>query len=259
MTALTTTVDSCAHRNDVTAVWDRLWSSSHSIQKDDELLHRERESHRWRLVTDRVLRTFSSFHGLRVLELGSGRGDLATLCAEQGANVTLLDASKRALQQAGARFDRLGLRATHITGDLFHSAPNGAFDLVISSGVIEHFRGADRTAAVKAHQSALSRGGMAVISVPNAHCMPYRTWKAWLELRGSWPYGFERPYSRRELARRAREAGFQRSEVHGCGFWQSMGDQLVPLVMGGSPRRWQHESMMDHSMGLSLVLFGWNL
>jgi hypothetical protein len=89
--------------------------------------------------------------------------------------------------------------------------------------------------------------------------MPYRIWKAWLELRGNWPYGFERPYSRRELTRRAHEAGLKQTEVHGCGFWQALGDQFLPLLVGVEPKRWPHESMLDHSMGLSLVMFGWKL
>lgn len=258
MTALATKVDRRAHRNDVTQVWDRLWTGPHTDQKDDELLGRERESTRWRIMTSCILRTFATFRGLRVIELGSGRGDLSTLCAEQGADVTLLDASDRALDQAGRRFERLGLRAKFITGDLFTSAAAESYDLAISSGVIEHFRGADRTAAIKAHKTALSKSGLAVISVPNAHCVPYRLWKAWLELRGRWPYGFERPYARGELRRRAQEVGLKRVEVHGCGFRQSLGDQFLPLLMGGPPRRCTRNSVFDHSMGLSLVLFGWN-
>jgi hypothetical protein len=98
---------------------------------------------------------------------------------------------------------------------------------------------------------------MAIISVPNARCIPYRIWKSWLELRGCWPYGFEKPYSRRELSRRARQAGFCTIEVRGCGFHQALHDQFLSLFRT-SGKRDERDSILDELWGLSLVLFGWN-
>lgn len=259
MSAIATTVDPRAQREDVSRVWDRLWTASHSDTKDDELLHRERQSKRWSAIRGRVLGTFGSFRNLRTIELGSGRGDLSALFAEQGASVTLLDSSEKALDHARRRFDRLELFAEYQCGDMFTSVPQSSFDIAISSGVIEHFRDRERSAAIAAHHGALRPGGMAIISVPHSQCIPYRIWKAWLELRGSWPYGFELPYNRRELNRRARETGFQRTEIVGCGFRQALGDQLIPLLTGSAPRKSNRNSIFDGPMGLSLVLFGWTV
>jgi hypothetical protein len=99
---------------------------------------------------------------------------------------------------------------------------------------------------------------MAIISVPNAHCPPYRIWKAWLELRSCWPYGYEKPYSRRELMRRARKVGFHRFEVRGCGFRQALSDQLITLFTGRRTKKNAADSFLDDRMGLSLVYFGWS-
>lgn len=255
MTAIAT-ADPRAHQARVVEVWDQLWVNQPSDAKDDELLARERASRRWCLIVDRLQNTFGRLQGIRTIELGSGRGDLSALLAQEGAEVTLLDSSDRALDQARARFDRLGLPARFQKGDLF-ALPQCDFDIALSSGVIEHFRGEQRTHAVKAHYDALRDGGLAIISVPNAHCPPYRIWKKWLELRRCWPYGFEQPYSRRELKLRARDVGFHRHEVRGCGFRQSLADQFLPLFTGRRKRKCDPDSMLDDSLGLSLVLFGW--
>ena len=56
----------------------------------------------------------------------------------------------------------------------------------------------------RAHVEAIRPGGMVAISVPNAHCLPYRLNKWQLEARGAWPWGFEQPFTRAELDRIAR-------------------------------------------------------
>lgn len=258
MTAIAT-ADPRAHQSQVAQVWDQLWTHQPTNARDDDLLARERASKRWRLMVEHIRNMFGRLDGLRTIELGSGRGDLSALLAREGAEVTLLDASDRALDQARARFDRLGLPAKFERGDLFKgSALQAGFDVALSSGVIEHFPGRQRTEAIRAHANAVREGGLTIISVPNAHCVPYRIWKAWLEWRQSWPYGFERPYPRRELLRRAREAGLLRVEVRGCGFRQSLSDQFLPLLSGRRTLKCMPDSLLDDRMGLSLVLFGWN-
>jgi len=240
------------------AVWDQLWRHAPSDARDDVLLDRERRNPRWTMILRRLEAAFGAVEGLRTIELGSGRGDLSALLAERGAKVTLLDTSDLALGQARRRFERLGLQATYERGDLFDvcATRRGRFDVGLSSGVIEHFRGEDRTRALRAHSVVLRRGGLAVISVPNARCVPYRLWKLYLELRGWWPYGFERPYARSEMLRRAKEAGLTQLEVRCTGFWQSVGDHWGRSVLGRGPDWVDRPSCLDSVMGMSLILFG---
>ncbi len=244
---------------DVPATWDRLWRYAPTDERDDTLLDRERRAPRWSLIRDRLTATFGTLRGLQTLELGSGRGDLSTLLAMEGAEVTLLDTSNRALDQARHRFDRLGLPARFERGDLFSPSAElrGRFDVALSSGVIEHFERDARTEAFRAHADTLNRRGVAVISVPNAWCPSYRFWKSYYELRGWWPYGMEIPYSRREMIRRGRTAGFHRVEVQGVGFWQSIGDHLGRGLLGRGPDWVARPSSLDSAMGMSLVFLGW--
>ncbi len=237
-------------------VWDRLWRDEPSRAKDDALLARERAGPRFNEMVAKLTARFGAVEGLRTIELGSGRGDLSILLAELGARVTLVDTSLRALDQARARFDRLGLSAELCEADLFDvPAAVKNSEVAISSGVIEHFRGDDRTQAIRAHYQVLGPGGMTVISVPHARCVPSRIWKKYLELRGWWPYGMEIPYRKRELAGRAEAAGFLQTEVRCTGFLQSLGGQCIQPLWGRRPGWSDRTSWLDSALGLTLTLY----
>ncbi|MCO6437537.1 MAG: class I SAM-dependent methyltransferase [Phycisphaerae bacterium] len=255
MTAPSVTVNTTAHDP---AVWDRVWQREVPVVKDDAILDRERRGPRWKLVRGAVTGRFGSFRGLRCIELGSGRGDLSVLMAEQGANVTLFDYSDTALDAAQRRFDRLGLQAEFLRGDFLNDrSVEDSFDVASSLGVIEHFRGDDRTRTVRAHLNALRPGGLAVISVPHAACIPYRIWKFYLERRGRWPYGTELPYSKTELGRRCVQAGFEEVALHTFGFWQSVGDHWVKQFTPYRPDWSASRSIWDRWMGLVLLAMAW--
>jgi SAM-dependent methyltransferase len=241
----------------VAGVWNQLWDHAPSQRKDDWLIERESRSPRWSAIAQRLLTAFGTIGGLRTIELGSGRGDLSVLLAQGGAKVTLLDISEKALVQARQRFERLRLPAEFIQAD-FHateSLPVNAFDVAVSSGVIEHFEEGERTRSVRAHLELLRAGGMTIISVPNARCAPYRLWKKYLELRGCWPYGVEIPYTRRELVSRIEQAGGVSEGVLGVGFWQSVGDHWVRNILKGRADWVDRRSILDSAFGMSLLAF----
>ncbi|MCH7592726.1 MAG: class I SAM-dependent methyltransferase [Planctomycetes bacterium] len=239
--------------------WERVWRSEPTAAKDATLLARERASKRWALIVERLEATFGSIRSLSAVELGSGRGDLSALLAERGAEVTLVDSCEQALDQARTRFDRLGLAARFEQADFLDPAfaRRRRYDISLSSGVIEHFIRDERTRSIRAHQVVLEEHGMAIISVPHAHCPPYRLWKRYLELRGWWPYGVEIPYAKRELVRRAREAGFASTETQCTGLLQSIGSHWVQRLFGVRPAWTDGSCALDSLMGSTLILFGW--
>lgn len=248
--------DPCASPRPGDGVWNDIWGQRCLREKDGSVLDRERKGPRWALIRTAILRKFGRIAGLRSIELGCGRGDLSALLAQEGADVTLLDASTMALQHAAARFRGLQLPATSIHADMraLPTVLKGRFDLVLSLGVIEHFRGAARDRALRAHFDVLHRGGLGMVGVPNAACPPYRLWKTCLETIRWWPYGLEIPYTRRELKTRAVRAGFRRVDIACTGFWQAVGD----FWLGGLLRRpvdWATvRSRFDRRWGANLVL-----
>ena len=183
-------------------LWDSLWNDP-AYRKDDVWgLEKERLGPRWRRLSRLVQDKVGEFESTRGVELGAGAGKVALLCALEGADVTLVDYSEGALERARALFDRFGARATFIHGDLFDlpSELLGAYDVSMSFGLTEHFQGDARRAANVAHLDVLRDSGLTFIAVPNALNPPYRAYKWVSETLGTWKYGEEYPYRRRELA-----------------------------------------------------------
>jgi len=240
-------------------VWNRLWRPQPDAARDAALLERERAGGRWKTTASILVKAFGSLRNVCSIELGSGRGDFSALLAMDGASVTLVDYSEKALAEARSRFDRLNLPAEFVRADMLGDLSElaGRFNFSVSLGVVEHFVGAARTQVVRAHHDVLADGGLAMISVPNAHCLPYRLWKLLLEIRGWWPYGLEIPYSKRELTSRAKRAGLCRIETSCVGFWQSVGDCWGRSVFHRDCDWSQRVSRLDAAMGLALQLYGW--
>jgi SAM-dependent methyltransferase len=86
---------------------------------------------------DRFL-TDKSWQGLKVLELGSGRGGVGLHLARLGADVTLVDFSPSALEQAQALFSQEGYQVSTHAADVTHPDIrfNTDFDLIIDSHLL---------------------------------------------------------------------------------------------------------------------------
>lgn len=99
----------------------------------------------------------------RILELGAGDGWQASLLALQGFAVTAVDVASSVSS------------ATHIPVTIYDGRtlpfPDGSFDAVYSSNVLEHIEDFDRIQAELAR--VLTPDGMAV------HCVPSATWRFW--------------------------------------------------------------------------------
>lgn len=191
-------------------VWDKVWDDPGLSAMDEQLLATERATVRWQRTLAVIEQQFGSVRGLRVLEIGAGAGTYAALLAEQGAEVTLLDYSPRALATAKVFFRNNKLRASFVEGDALKmpaSITKKSFDVSISVGLTEHFRGEERTLINKNHLEVLRDGGLALICVPNAYNFPYRIFKLFSEWTGTWQFGEEYPYTRGELKRLSNQIG----------------------------------------------------
>jgi SAM-dependent methyltransferase len=103
----------------------------------------------------------------RILELGGGASRILPYLARQlGFKVTGSDFSPSGCSLLQANLKLQNVAGDVVCEDLFHSSlASDAFDVVYSSGLIEHF---DDTAAVVAeHVRLLKPGGVLVLMVPN--------------------------------------------------------------------------------------------
>jgi len=198
----------CRYSRDVerAADWDAQWRAE---PLEPAAAQAEERTPRWRAQERLVRERFGGFDGLNAVEVGSGRGLNGLLYAVRGAEVTLVDSSRLALEQAAELFAAFGAEPRTVEADLFAlpAGLKGRFEVAMSFGVCEHFLQERRLAAIKAHLELVRPGGLALLGVPNRHAPAYRLWLATLKRRGTWPLGTEEPFSSTELVALARAAG----------------------------------------------------
>ena len=117
----------------------------------------------------RRLRELGLGKGSRVLEIGCGGSIwLPYFAREHGFEVAGLDYSERGCAAAEQVLQREGVKGKVVCGDMFDPPPKdmaGAFDMVTSFGVVEHFT--DTAGAVAACARFLRPGGVMMTIIPN--------------------------------------------------------------------------------------------
>ncbi len=102
--------------------------------------------------------------GRTALDVGCGAGLLTEPLARLGARATGVDASPEVIEIARAHAASVGLDIDYRVGDV--QQLEGQFDLVTAMEVIEHV--ADPAAFIAALAARLARGGLLILSTPNA-------------------------------------------------------------------------------------------
>src|SRR3990167_7426662 len=131
-----------------------------------------------------------NLRGKRVLEVGSGGGQSSAYLASNGAQVHLLDISKKALQFSKKYFASRGLPVKLYLQNAFSMkfAPE-SFDYVWNGGVLEHFDDNEKILMLKKMWNIVKPGGKLLVTVPNAHELPFMIAKKILQLRNKWTFG----------------------------------------------------------------------
>jgi len=153
--------------------------------------------------------------GLRVLEVGCSFGHMTEYLAEQPevAALTTFDTDAAFVDLTRAKVDELGLSVVrevrHLDQDATRRLPwaDGAFDLVLAVGVVEHLPVRWRRAQVDEYYRVLAPGGhIAILDTPN-RWFPLETHSVglplvqWLPARLAWRYArLGRPRSYRGVS-----------------------------------------------------------
>tara|TARA_B100001250_G_scaffold213427_1_gene183055 strand:- start:9080 stop:9949 length:870 start_codon:yes stop_codon:yes gene_type:complete len=164
---------------------------------------------------------FSSFKNLKIVEIGGGMGKLSLLLAQKGAKITIIDNSEKAKDLCNEMFVHYGLKPPEfIIANAFDLPPNliSKFDISISTGLIEHFKGQERHDIVKAHYDVIKSKGITLISVPHKYSFPYKIYKFFAEIYSTWEWGPEYPFTKNELLNFSKAAGFSKNEVFATDF-----------------------------------------
>lgn len=147
--------------------------------------------------------------GERVLDIGAGKGELAhDLAAQRDATVVGIDSDRSHVDFARSRFTHE--RITFLQGNALEALPDGSFDVVVLSNVLEHLR--PRVAFLR-NVVASARPKRVLIRVP----VYARDWtvplKAELGLRAYWEPDHEIEYDPESLRAELDEAGLEITEL----------------------------------------------
>ena len=255
-------------RKNTAALWDQYWEKEVPVEKDIFALAYEECTISWQQIEKAILAQFGSFAGLKVVEIGAGAGTNSGLMAKRHAAVTVIDYSDAALNRSHEFFTHNGLFAEFVKQDVF-TLPEGMlnnYDVSMSYGFAEHFKGHDRLRVFKSHFDLINKGGMAVIAVPNKYNLPYRVFKLVAERLNRWLVGEEYPFSRKELSDLCRKIEIKDYHIYGDSFVSSFSflDPLKrdfvrrSLHLGNyyqvSRLRRQKVSFLDKWFGYALIL-----
>lgn len=188
--------------------WDGLWEEGELPRPVDPRgpglnNYVARRFHRY---FDRHFRELGLGDGARLLEVGCARSAwLPYFRREFGFRVAGLDYSEIGCRQARAVLARAGVEGEIVLGDLFDPPDRilGAFDVVVSFGVVEHFD--DTAAALRAMARLLRPEGLLFVNIPNLAGVlgPLQ------RLLHRETYELHVPMDREALARAHREAGLE--------------------------------------------------
>jgi len=101
--------------------------------------------------------------GERVLDVGCGTGQFTAAAAQAGASVVGVEVAQAALRRARGAHPHLDFRLTSFDGPL--EFPDGSFDVVWASEVIEHI--ADTARWLSEVRRVLAPGGRLLVTTPD--------------------------------------------------------------------------------------------
>ena len=171
--------------------WDNWWSIKFS---QNSFLYKLWHYFLWRAY-ERLLSSIDLKRGCRVLELGSGSGRISLQMAQKyGCEVTLIDNSRSAIEQAKRHFKDCGIEARFIHSDLLDINIKEEYDLVHSEGLIEHFSPDVMNQVMLVHTNAVHKGGYVITFAPTPSTVyGITTWL--MKATKNWYFGYEVPIS----------------------------------------------------------------
>lgn len=237
-------------------VWDKYWQETKFDNK--LILNNLKESFFWKQLKIELLKDFGTLKNIKILELGSGRGEMSLLMALEGADITLIDESEFALKEAKKLYSEFNCKVNLIKKSIF-DIKKADYDITLSFGLAEHFKDEKRFEVFKKHYDCVKEKGLIILSVPNSKSFPYRIYKFIAQLFGFWKYGEEIPYSEEELNKIAEKLNIKNYKIIRSSFLNAFYHFLIinPLkLLGLNLKERFMDSKILNKYGYALVFIG---
>ena len=144
----------------------------------------------------------------QILDVGSGTAIASAYFAQMGAEVTLIDISKKALAFGRKYFRYKNIRGKFLRQNAFNMQFSANyFDVVWNGGVIEHFVDADKLLMIQKMWRLVKPGGLLLITAPNFWDIPFMLAKQILLWRKRWNFGEEDDLTQTRLKKLFIQAG----------------------------------------------------
>ncbi|MDW8207695.1 MAG: class I SAM-dependent methyltransferase [Chloroherpetonaceae bacterium] len=135
----------------------------------------EDERQRMAAITALMALWRETAEGLRILDLGCGRGWLTHQLSRYG-QVVGVDPVPAAIERARSLFPALDFRVAD-AGSALAQFGAEAFDLIVSSEVIEHIPDAEKRDFLRTIRQMLAPGGALILTTPRGEA--WRGWRYW--------------------------------------------------------------------------------
>lgn len=171
-----------------------------------------------------ILKCLGDVRNKKIIEVGSGSGQMSAYLASNGGMVHLVDISKKSLDFSKRYFLSKKLMVKTYQQDAFAMKfPKESFDIVWNGGVIEHFEDFKKIELINKMWKLVKPGGKLLIMVPNANDLPFMIAKRILELRKKWAFGKEDDLTKKRMTKLAMGAGINNFLIYAynpvVGYW----------------------------------------
>lgn len=164
----------------------------------------------YRIILGVISNHISSFIDKTILDAGCGAGTVSLYLASQGANITGIDISRKAIESCkkSAKTLKLTDKTKFICNTIEKVKFRQKFDAIICSEVIEHI--ARDKAFLKIIHRLLKKNGILILSTPSINAPLY---KIGLAQNFDKRVGHLRRYSRQQISNLIKKSGFIIEEV----------------------------------------------
>lgn len=198
--------------------WDNHWIRMIDYYKKNNEIFEIRD--KWDFYCNEALHNHykgivKNFTNLKCIECGCGGGYESSLMARDGAEVTILDYSEKAIEYAKIVSRRVGVlnKIRFVNNDILDFDTKEKYGLVWNCGVVEHYSDDKALLIIKKMMDFTKNGGLVVITVPNL-LSPQSIY--WMLTTGK---GSERYISHRKLKILMEKAGLKDVQIKIFNYW----------------------------------------